>query len=691
MSDYIGVTKVKDKWLAKSKRETIGTFDTELEAAKSYDAFTLLKYQNRFKTNNLVTIEELQGKVPEDFQNIKQKRELPKYIKQQDNGKYYILRKYKDKIYTKRQIKTLEEAIKELEILNSEIEELQKIEIPIIPEIQYNSEKIPIIPIRNKKHEITDYALVDEEKWQELNKYRWYIAQKKVCTTINERIVSMNNMLIKSEYKVRYINGNNLDNRMSNLKEDIKKDTEITGINFIDNKWQVDITYDTEKKHIGLYESRLDAIFIYNYEAEQLYTENSKKKYELTNIDDPTIHFIPLFDNYKEIEQYAFIDLEDIKKVENIKWYPYREKTVKYPTKYYAQGSIPGSVAKLSHVIAGKPPKDHFIDHINGNSLDNRKSNLRIATIGQNGQSKTLDKKDRKNEYTGITHLGTRYFARCGKIAIGSYGSAEDAGRAYDLYVLTKYGEHAQTNKLAEYSEVVGKKPEDFIQKKEARELPTNINYDKNGKYVVKKRYKVKTYNGGTYETVEEALKGLEELNKKFEKMKLEESKKINELPIEYNEDGIPIIPIKNKDKEIVGYTLVDKDRWHELIKLPLHYGHKNYPMVYVNSTNMFLHKYILHVNDSKYVDHINHNKLDNRISNLREATGSQNSHSKKKKEDASSQYNGVSRKNNKWSAYISKDGKKTHIGLYENELEAAEAYNKKAIELYGDFAKLNT
>ena len=43
-----------------------------------------------------------------------------------------------------------------------------------------------------------------------------------------------------------------------------------------------------------------------------------------------------------------------------------------------------------------------------------------------------------------------------------------------------------------------------------------------------------------------------------------------------------------------------------------------------------------------------------------------------------------------KFQASIIKEGKRYHLGCYKTEEEAAEAYNKKAIELYGEYANLN-
>jgi hypothetical protein len=95
-------------------------------------------------------------------------------------------------------------------------------------------------------------------------------------------------------------------------------------------------------------------------------------------------------------------------------------------------------------------------------------------------------------------------------------------------------------------------------------------------------------------------------------------------------------------------------------------------------------------------VDHIDGDKLNNMRSNLRLATRSDNEANKKKRRThggkaPSSRYKGVSKpKNRNWRATISKDKKQIALGSYETEREAAEAYNKAAIELFGEFAVIN-
>ena len=92
-------------------------------------------------------------------------------------------------------------------------------------------------------------------------------------------------------------------------------------------------------------------------------------------------------------------------------------------------------------------------------------------------------------------------------------------------------------------------------------------------------------------------------------------------------------------------------------------------------------------------VDHIDGDPTNNRRSNLRNCTQHQNSmNSRKRKNDASSKYKGVSwdKGRKKWRAYINLMRKQLFLGRFDNELEAARAYNDKAVELYGEFAHLN-
>jgi len=114
-------------------------------------------------------------------------------------------------------------------------------------------------------------------------------------------------------------------------------------------------------------------------------------------------------------------------------------------------------------------------------------------------------------------------------------------------------------------------------------------------------------------------------------------------------------------------------------------------------SKNIFMHRQILFPHKREFdgieTDHINGNRLDNRRSNLRAATREQNQWNRKKPETGgSSKYKGVSlhSRDNSWYAYITTNGKHKHLGSFDNEEQAARAYNIAAEELHGEFARLN-
>lgn len=144
--------------------------------------------------------------------------------------------------------------------------------------------------------------------------------------------------------------------------------------------------------------------------------------------------------------------------------------------------------------------------------------------------------------------------------------------------------------------------------------------------------------------------------------------------------------------------TIVDDDvyEWASKFKWYSHRGYA-YRGQWVPGENrtlqIALHREIMIPEEGEYVDHINGNPLDNRRENLRIVSHQRNMFNMGCHRDSTSRFKGVYRdkRRNLWAAQIAMNGKKKALGRFNTELEAAEAYNKEAILLFGTHARLNS
>ncbi len=104
-----------------------------------------------------------------------------------------------------------------------------------------------------------------------------------------------------------------------------------------------------------------------------------------------------------------------------------------------------------------------------------------------------------------------------------------------------------------------------------------------------------------------------------------------------------------------------------------------------------YMHREIMHIPENMQVDHINYSGLDNRRCNLRICSREDNLRAQRPQK-GSSRFRGVSwdREHDNWRVQSYSNGKHINLGHYENEEEAARAYDSAAKELFGEFAYLN-
>lgn len=147
----------------------------------------------------------------------------------------------------------------------------------------------------------------------------------------------------------------------------------------------------------------------------------------------------------------AIVDDEDYEFLSGFSWHATNAN--RYGGWYAATNvkNVDGKFRKIKmHRLLTSATKGTEVDHINGNGLDNRKSNLRICTTAQNCKNK----KNRKTRrYKGVypqpyrrlpfrVQIGVNYQ----RIWVGSYATEEQAARAYDQAALKYHGEFAQLN-----------------------------------------------------------------------------------------------------------------------------------------------------------------------------------------------------------------------------------------------------
>ena len=109
-------------------------------------------------------------------------------------------------------------------------------------------------------------------------------------------------------------------------------------------------------------------------------------------------------------------------------------------------------------------------------------------------------------------------------------------------------------------------------------------------------------------------------------------------------------------------------------------------------TTNHFLHRFILGVDNTCEVDHKDHNGLNNQKYNLRKANKSDNQHNTRKQINNTSGYKGVywHKRDRAWTAMIGMRGKLIYLGTYATPEQAALAYDAAANKLFGEFANTN-
>lgn len=162
-----------------------------------------------------------------------------------------------------------------------------------------------------------------------------------------------------------------------------------------------------------------------------------------------TVEFvrIPLFYRGEPTGKFAVVDADDEPMVSRYSWSEVTKGGADYARVTMRAGGRPTTLY-LHRYIMGVSDGQTIVDHVNGDTLDNRRCNLRLCSKREN--SRNVKSRRGASVYRGVRRSGDRWRADIMedgvRVFIGSFADEEAAARAYDREARVRHGDFARLN-----------------------------------------------------------------------------------------------------------------------------------------------------------------------------------------------------------------------------------------------------
>lgn len=144
------------------------------------------------------------------------------------------------------------------------------------------------------------------------------------------------------------------------------------------------------------------------------------------------------------------IDDCDWESASRLSWYGKRAKNTTYAERILTNDGVRSTILMHRWLMSAAPGTE--VDHRNGNGLDNRRLNLRIATHAQNQQNSSKQRRLCRSRFKGVcwSNAAGKWLAYIGidrkQRHLGCFVSETEAAVAYDVAAIAAFGEFARLN-----------------------------------------------------------------------------------------------------------------------------------------------------------------------------------------------------------------------------------------------------